>query len=80
MVAHLQADKPVYQSLKFVKTADFSNLGEAPGRYNRQELSETSVGRFNVSVALVQDHGGKYGHTLMESMDNKKPEIASSAI
>lgn len=41
---------------------------------------EESIGRFNISLLLVTDNQSKYGDTLMKSLDNKRPEIASSAI
>lgn len=31
-------------------------------------------------MVLVEDPSSKYGATLMENLDNKKPEISSSAI
>ena len=55
-------------------------MGEASGRFNHKDLSESSVGRINIALVLVPDSQEKYGHTLMKSLDNKRPEVSSSAI
>ena len=43
-------------------------------------MAEQQIGRFNISLVLVEDPSSKYGQTLIENLDNKKPEISSSAI
>jgi len=45
--------------------ADFSGV-EDPRRYNAKEANQQSVGRFNVTLKLVEDIHSKYGATLLE--------------
>ena len=45
--------KLISQSLRFVKSANFSNLDEAPGRYNVRDTSDTTVGRLSLSLLLI---------------------------
>lgn len=53
LMAQFEQQKPIYQSLKFTKSAEFSKIGEAQGRYNNKDMKEESVGRFNISLVLV---------------------------
>jgi hypothetical protein len=40
MMAFSVSGKPIHQSLKFLKTANFSQVGEADGRYNNRDMTE----------------------------------------
>ena len=80
LMSYQEEQKPIYQCLKFTKAAEFSKIGEADGRYNQRDMAEASVGRFNISLVLVPDSQSKYGQSLIENLDNKKPEISSSSI
>ena len=57
LMHHLQTfsltSKLLHQSLKFMKSHNFSLLGEAQGRYNNRDQVEKQVGRFNVSLMSI---------------------------
>jgi hypothetical protein len=40
LVAFSVSAKLIHQSLKFLKTADFSQVGEVGGRYNARDMNE----------------------------------------
>ena len=53
--------------MTFMKSFNFSKIGEPPGRYNKLEINkEESVGRFNISLLLVNDFTSRYGDTLLK--------------
>ena len=62
--SHLFATDSVTQSLRFSKSKDFSRE-EDPDRYNIKDTTDTTVGRFNVTLAMVEDLRA-YGNTLLQ--------------
>lgn len=80
LMAYSVSAKLIHQSLKFLKTADFSQVGEADGRYNARDMNEQTIGRFNISLLLItksseaqllQQMNEKYGPTLYDEVKSQ---------
>lgn len=53
LMAYSVSSKLISQSLKFTKTSNYSQIGETYGRFNNKDMTEQTIGRFNISLLLI---------------------------